>query len=226
MIMTSPARRHQQRVLAAKAAASAAPGTAVVGREYDLMLRKLSIDRRRLKELQSVARKIEVKAELLPDYAPYVDGVLQAGKGGQDDVLTTIMIWRVDVGDYPGALAIARYALDHRLTLPEHFERALPAAVAEEFADAGLRAAAAGEAFPLDYLQEVEARTRKYDMHDQIRAKLLKAIGLALESTDKAGALDTLRRAVALNDKIGVKKDITRLEKELGSGAPKGGPAN
>ncbi|KVP80402.1 terminase [Burkholderia ubonensis] len=220
MIMTSPARRHQMRVRAAHDAARAAPGQSLAGhRHYDLMLAKLGTDRRRLKEIQSVARKIEVKREVLPDYAAYIAGVLEGGKGAQDDVLTTVMIWRIDVGDYEGALEIALYALHFGMTLPEQYERSLPAAVAEEFAEAGLRAFAAGEAFAPAMLLEVEARTRKYDMHDQIRAKLHKALGYALEQSDKAGALEMLRRAVELNDRIGVKKDITRLEAELRSAA-------
>lgn len=218
--MTSPARRHQMRVRAAQTAASAAPGQSLAGhRHYDLMLAKLATDRRRLKEIQSVVRKIDVKRAVLPEYMPYIDGVLASGKGAQDDVLTTVMIWRIDVGDYAGALAIARYALQHGMTLPEQYERALPAAVAEEFAEAGIRAAAAGEPFPLAHLQEVADLTGKYDMHDPIRAKLHKALGYALESSDKAGALEMLRRAVDLHDRIGVKKDITRLEGELRSAA-------
>ncbi|RAR53885.1 small terminase subunit [Paraburkholderia unamae] len=192
-------------------------------RQYDLMLAKLATDRRRLKEIQSVARKIDVKRELLPDYDDYVVGVLEGGKGVQDDVMTSVMIWRVDVGDYVGALEIARYALQHRMTLPEQYERSLPAAIAEEFAEAGARARAAGEQFPLAMLQEVETLTRGYDMHDPIRAKLHKAIGYAMEASDKSGALEMLRRAVELNDRVGVKKDITRLEAELRSAAENGG---
>ncbi|WP_181565755.1 phage terminase small subunit [Paraburkholderia unamae] len=224
MTMSSPARRHQARVRAAQAAASATPGHSMVGlRQYDLMLAKLATDRRRLKEIQSVARKIDVKRELLPDYDDYVVGVLEGGKGVQDDVMTSVMIWRVDVGDYVGALEIARYALQHRMTLPEQYERSLPAAIAEEFAEAGARARAAGEQFPLAMLQEVETLTRGYDMHDPIRAKLHKAIGYAMEASDKSGALEMLRRAVELNDRVGVKKDITRLEAELRSAAENGG---
>ncbi len=223
MIMTSPARRHQMRVRAAHAAASVAPGRSMAGlRQYDLMLAKLRTDRRRLKEIQSVARKIDVKRTVLPDYADYVAGVLEGGKGVQDDVLTTVMIWRVDTGDYASALDIARYALQHRMTLPEQYERSLPAAIAEEFAEAALRARVAGEPFPLAMLQEVEALTRGYDMHDPIRAKLHKAMGYALEASDKTGALEMLRRAVELSDRIGVKKDITRLEAELRSAADTG----
>lgn len=122
--MASPARRHFQRVSASLAAASAAPGETLAGSAYELMLAKLATDRRRLKSIMSIERKIEVKrVELLPEYVDYVAGALAGGRGAQDDVLTTVMIWRVDAGDYAGALDIARYAIAHRMTLPDQYDR-------------------------------------------------------------------------------------------------------
>ncbi|WP_322029568.1 phage terminase small subunit [Paraburkholderia sp. J76] len=229
MTMSTPARRHQARVRAEQAAASAAPGRSLAGAShYELMLAKLAADRRRLKALQSVARKIEVKREVLPEYADYVSGALKGGRGAQDDVLTTVMIWRVDAGDYAGALDIARYALQHGLTLPAHYERAAPAAIAEEFADAALIAIADGGTFDVDQLNEVRELTESADMHDQIRSKLYKALGLAAmkligdDQLDEmhdwgraAQALQNLQTALQLNARAGVKQNIARLEKML-----------
>ncbi|WP_255213541.1 phage terminase small subunit, partial [Burkholderia pseudomallei] len=44
------------------------------------------------------------------------------------------MVWRIDAGDFDGALAIAAYALSNGLTLPDQFERSLASLVAEQFA--------------------------------------------------------------------------------------------
>ncbi|CAC9221882.1 Phage small terminase subunit [Pseudomonas aeruginosa] len=85
---------------------------------YELMLAKLQQDQLRLKQVQSQQNKAKVKAELLPDYAPYVEGVLAAGQGAQDDVLVTIMVWRFDAEDYAGGLDIAEYVLRHNLQTP------------------------------------------------------------------------------------------------------------
>jgi hypothetical protein len=227
--MSTPARRHQARVRAEKAAASAAPGRTLAGAShYELMLAKLAADRRRLKALQSVARKVEVKREVLPEYADYVSGALKGGRGAQDDVLTTVMIWRVDAADYAGALEIARYALQHGLTLPPHYERTAPAAIAEEFADAALIAFADGGTFDVQQLAEVLTLTEPADMHDQIRSKLHKALGLAfmnlidddslngLDYGYARAALQSLQKALQLNPRAGVKQNIARLEKQLG----------
>lgn len=229
--MTSPARRHQARIRAALAAASAAPGQSLAGAsQYELMLAKLATDKRRLKAIQSVARKIAVKREVLPEYDAYVSGALEGGRGAQDDVLMTVMIWRVDTGDYAGALDIARYAMRHRLTLPDQYERSTGAAIAEEFADAALSAIKNGDTFDVEQLGEIAWLTIDIDMHDQIRAKLYKAIGLcyaptaalegnSVKDTDRERAtlaLDALRQALQLDERTGVKTNIVRLEKALG----------
>lgn len=228
--MKTPAQRHFERV-AARTSAAADPATIPAGASrYELMLGKLATDRRRLKSVQSIERKVAIKAEVLPEYSDYVAGVLEGGRGAQDDVLTTVMVWRIDVGDFAGALAIATYCLQHRLTLPDQYERTLATVIAEEFAEAALIALKATHQFDVEQLHQVEALTGQHDMPDQVRAKLYKAIGYALEA-DPAKALPQLRRALELYDRIGVKKDIERLEKALAAagtnagGAPAGGDA-
>lgn len=219
--MTSPARRHYQRMTAARAAAASGPEQRMQGEAHELMLAALYEDRRRLKAVQSVERKAALKRELLPQYADYVAGVLAGGQGAQDEVLLRVLLWRIDVGDLAGALEIARYALRHGLTPPDQFERSLPAIVAEEFAEQTLRQIE-GEDQPdhpehlLTLLGEVEALTAEADMHDQIRAKLHKALGYAARAAGRAPeALAHLERALDLHDRVGVKKDIERLKRAV-----------
>lgn len=212
--MTSPARRHFQAVTAAIAAAAATPGQSMDGAgPYDLMLAKLHQDKIRLKLIQSVERKADVKREILPDYADYVAGVLAGGRGAQDDVLLAVMIWRLDAGDYLGCLDIAAYALAHAWTMPDQFSRTPATVVAEDVAEAALIILKSGP-FDAQLLQRVAAMTDHHDMPDQVRAKLYKAIGYALQANPDE-ALPYLERALQLHDKVGVKKDIERLQKQL-----------
>lgn len=115
--MTSPAQRHMMRVSAAMTAQrEAAPlRHATV---YEQMLVKLAADQRTLKAIYSKELKAAKKRELLPFWLPWVNGVLEQGKGAQDDILMTVMLWRLDTGDIAGALEIARYALKYGLTMP------------------------------------------------------------------------------------------------------------
>lgn len=217
--MTSPARAHFHRVSAALAAAAAAPGGSLAGASrYELMLAKLASDRARLHSVKSIERKAAIKREVLPEYADYVTGSLEGGRGAQDDVLTTIMLWRIDAGDYAGALPIAEYALTHRMTLPDSFDRSTATVVAEEFAEQAIIALKASKPFDVEQLKHVADLTESHDMPDQVRAKLYKAIGLAMQDQPEI-ALHYLNRALQLHDRVGVKLDIDRLQKQLGNSA-------
>lgn len=210
--MLSPARRHRMRQQAIEASQSAAnPLRHANG--YEQMLVKLNDDKRRLKKVRSNERKAEMKRQLLPDYLPWVAGVLEKGKGAQDAVLMTVMIWRLDAGDVPGALQIARYALAHGLVPPDGFKRdSLPYLLAEEVASAATRAWAAKEPVDIDPLLATLAMTESEDMPDQVRAKLHKITGYVLRDAGRASeAMAHLVRAQQLHDGCGVKKDIERL---------------
>ncbi|SPJ35261.1 phage terminase small subunit [Kushneria phyllosphaerae] len=212
--MTSPLRKHYERITAAQAAADA--GDQVMqGDAYHLMQAQLFEDYRRLKSVQSVERKIEIKRSILPNYAEYIDGVLEAGRGAEDEVLMRIMLWRIDVGDITGALPIARYAMQHQLDPGEQFQRSTPAILAEESADQALALGDDDDSL-LEALIEINDLIDGRDMHDQIRAKLHKAIGNGHRARgDMADALTHYQRAFELNDRVGVKKDIEKIEKTL-----------
>ena len=77
----SLARQHFQRMTAASAAAATAPGAPVRANAYELQLIALADAKRALKQVQSVERKVEVKRRVLPQFGPWVNGVLDAGRG-------------------------------------------------------------------------------------------------------------------------------------------------
>lgn len=219
--MGTPARRHFQRTSAVHSKAAETPASLRDANGYELMLLKLAEDKRRLKDVQSMERKAEVKRQILPEYEPWVEGVLIGNQGVQDDVLMSVMVWRIDAGDLAGALVIARYAIEHKLSLPDQYKRGTACLLAEEFADMALRDIASSTLTDVDLsdissiLSHVAVLTSAEDMPDEVRAKLHKAIGLTIAPTDKSAALENLQRAYTLHDKVGVKKDIEKLEREL-----------
>lgn len=217
--MTSPARKHYQQVTAAKAAGAATPGQQQAGEQYELHAAALWEARRTLKSIKSIQAKIEKKRELLPDFMPYVNGVLAEGTGAKDDVLMTLMVWCIDVGDFEKALEIGAYAVKHNLDTPDQYDRDTVSILAEEIAE-GVKAQLEKEGADADALANVMARTvaivSDADMHDQIKAKLHKSYGYALRAAEDAEeALHQLKQALALNEKIGVKQDIQQLERQL-----------
>lgn len=216
--MPSPAQRHFLRVSAGAASAAATAGGTLAGSSaYELMLAKLHADRARLKEVQSIERKIIVKRELLPEYEGWVTGALESGRGAQDDVLVTVFVWYIDTGDYSRALDIAAYAMQHGLTLPDQYDRDIATLLADEIGDAALAAQRAGDfaAVPVDVLARTLDMTAPRDMPDPARAKLHKAFGLASREQSPMTALVHLKRALELHEGSGVKRDIAALEAAL-----------
>jgi hypothetical protein len=232
----SLAQRHRLRVLAELEAAAASPLTSMAGATaYELQLAQLLQDRLRLKNIEGNERKAALKIQLLPTYEPYIEGVLAGGNGAQDEVMTTLMVWAIDAGAFPDALKIASYVLKHNLIMPDRFARSTGCLIAEEVAEAALKAQKAGGEFDLQTLLDTEELTRERDMPDEARAKLHLAIGRALavqvtDETPTAEQMETLRsargnltRAIALHTSCGGKKDLERVDRLLKKHA---GPAS
>lgn len=247
----SLARQHRERVLAALAAttgkSAGEPAHAAGGKQARLlavpkaatpadaeaarMKLRLTHDLRRLKSFKSLERRIDIKRELLPAYAAWIEGILAAEADGAVDrgeILPTIMIWRIDAGDFEGAMPLAHYVVRNDVPLPPRYDRTAPAFIVEQISEGALIAIEAGIGCDVSLLEELDELTADCDMHDQIRAKLMKAIGLeydrrAGEAGDgidqrpagelRDAGLDRLRRAHALHDRVGVKKRIEALER-------------
>lgn len=225
--MATLAQRTQLRKRAEAESARTAPPALMDGlTTYELMLAKLQQDQLRLKQVQSNQNKAKLKAELLPDYADYIAGVLAGGKGAQDDVFVTVMLWHFDAGEFAGGLAAAAYVLQHDLKMPERFNRTTGCVVAEEIAEAALRALKAGGDFDLEVTLQANELTASHDMPDAARAKLMLAIGrlYALKVKDDASGEDLgnlvnakeyLTKAISLYSACGAKKDLERVDRLL-----------
>ena len=198
----SPARQHRLRVQAEQAARQGGNVRHATG--YDLMLMQLAEDRR-LKGIQSTVKKAQIKVELLPRYSAWVEGVLAADGTRQDDVVMFVMLWRIDAGDYAGALDAGRHALRHGWVMP----------IGNRNVQTGLAALLAGESFDAGLLLQTLELTDGQDMPDQSRARLHKAIGAVLTETSPASALNHINHALQLDPRCGVKKEKQQLERRL-----------
>ena len=241
--MFSPAIRNRQRVLARLSGAAeeldrdVAPpepdaGTAE-GQEYSALRVLLHDNLRTLSDVQSIEARNPMKAEFAKAFAPWIEGVLAAGHdrpAAQDEILIQNMIWAIDTRDFDYALLLGDHALRHKLVMPERFNRTVACFLLEEMAELSL---AQADLITLEQLLRVDEMAIGYDMPDQARAKMFKAISRSYqrraEAFDpaadnapagaKAGyieaALNAASRAFALDSKVGVKKDIERLTREL-----------
>lgn len=216
----SLAQRHQFRVRAEMEAAATPAADSMAGATtYELQLMQLKQDQHRLKQMQSIDARNQLKPSLLPAYDAYIDGVLAAGKGAADEVLTTVMLWHFDIGSYSRGLAIAAYALLHNMSMPDRFSRTTATLVAEEIANAALDAYK--QELPFDYatLDAANKLTADKDMPDEVRAKLHFALGMSVDPGENSPLEELeqsavqLREAIRLDGRVGAKKDLERVER-------------
>lgn len=215
----TPARRHTAMMQAALQGAATPQHERQHATGYELQLMQLTEHRRRLKAIESIERKIEAKRGMLADFTPWVTGVLAADRPGQDDVLVTVMLWTLDTGELDKALPMAQHVIKHGLDTPDRYERKAATLIAEEVADTGNKLIDAGTPPAAELLLDYMALLDDCDMFDQVRAKLCKATARALlvraAEGDRQQALQLMKRAVELHDKVGLKKDIEVLERQL-----------
>lgn len=243
MRANSPFRRHQQTVnaLLAGAATVTLPGAAPEppskdtpeGQEYATLRVLLHDNLRQLSDVQSVEARNPLKAEFAKAFAPWIEGVLEAGKesaGAQDEILIQNMIWAIDYRDFEYALLLGAHALTHNLVLPERFNRTVACFLLEEIATISLDDQ---DAVTHEQLLQVAALTLERDMPDPAKAKLHKAVGRSFDRKAQAfdpaadsapaggksayleAAMSEMQIALKLDRNVGVKKDLERLGREL-----------
>lgn len=225
------ARKHFQQHQAKSAAETAAEfGTMLNTNAYEQQLLQLNSDKNRLKNIQSKQNKIELKRQLLPNYKPYVEGILEVKPGVQDAVITEILVWAIDIGDYKFALDIAEYVLEHGLKLPDRFERSEACFITEDIADEFLKTLKTDVAVDITVLERLEKlitdetlAQSKRDMPDEVKAKLYLALGKTemrfvtgeelVDLVHATRARDFLDQACKLDDKCGGRTDLNKMTK-------------
>lgn len=229
----TPAQRHRQQMLAQQRQKAASAHGAASGSQYEQLLARLAEHKRSLKTIASSEGKGQYKAQAVLDFDGWVDGVLKSGTGAADEIFTTMLAWQFDAGNYLRCLELAAYAIKHQLTMPDQFKRSVPVFLIDEYAKAALAGKLKAPWKADQLLEKVITLTDAQDAHDIPRSRLYKAYTFArigrLESSDidkdlapevAAAALAGLRRALELDDNVGVKKEISKLESYLKKTAP------
>lgn len=164
--------------------------------------------------IQSSSTRNERKAEFLPSYQGYIDGVLASGVGIQNDMLLKLMVWSLDTHAFDTATDIAEFALLSDMAMPEPFSRDVATFFAEQLATEIIKNDATIDS---DLLQKAVNITSDHDMPDEVRAKLYRALGEVVADDDVQQAISAYEMALKLDSNVGVKTDLARLKKSLES---------
>lgn len=222
-------RQHREKILAEKQARQnaasrnaasqneadqASKNAGANGSLYDTLFAQMAAQKTELSAIESLKTKAERKAEYLPDYEAYIQGILAADEPVQDDVVMTGFIWALDAQNYTLALDIAAWALKHDLDGPPEFSRPVAAILAETLAESALENKDVIELFA-DSLNDAAELVAEKDMADQARAKLLKALALTKRDSEPEEALSLMSDALSLDPKIGLKREIKSLKSDI-----------
>ncbi len=187
----------------------------VAGLEADLL---------RLKQVATREKKATIKrAELLPRYLPLVqelEGTIKpADLHSAGRIIFYCMVWSLDIHDWRQSIDLATLMGKHGISSYDDFSRTPANIVAgqmaswcnEQHSDFGGQTAEPALSWLLDFASHY-ART----LLEPIMADIAKAQGGEAElAGDLESAIDHYRRALSFNPNAGVKRLISRLEKQL-----------
>lgn len=217
--MMTPAKRYREQC-AATAAAQDVDLTTLT--PYQRLLKQLHADKAILKNIKSHQDKQQAKADLLPPYAEWLQGVLTSGTIAENDQITpTLLIWQLDCGLLDETMPLAQIAMNSKADSPDEFQRSLPEIIVEQYAE---NIGAGADIAPENINTLVGWATEKsengqhvHNLPDLIRAKMLKAAGEYFESAEPPNQELVLRlysQAVEYNGKIGLKKKLAWLQSQ------------
>ena len=230
IIDRTPAMIHREQVAATAIVTAPETATSAEDRIAAQIVLRLTHDLRDLKEIKGVDAKVAAKRRMLPEYQAWIDAIVTAdagaGTGLIGEVVPTCMVWLIDTGDFAAALDLVPFLLKHNVAMPARYKRDVATVVVDEITAAAQSVQALGEAFPANILARVADLVDGIDMHNEVRAKLLKAIGVeqlrAAEDMDAnesraplETALATLKEAHRLWNRVGVLDRVKRAEKLL-----------
>lgn len=220
----SPCQRYRNRVQAEQSLRAAEIGDTPPS--LHLQLRELEYDVKRLRSIETIADRIELKqVELLPKWLPVTQRYLSDGKVFSNLVFTYCVIWSFDVGDFAQALALADTAIEQKQPMPTNFKSSMPAFVADTVLAWAEQQAEQGHSIEPYFTQTFTKVRDNWRLHEEINAKWFKFAGLQLlrdhEGQPRASAVDDvdvlqhadqlLAHAHAFNPSCGVKTYRERI---------------
>lgn len=190
---------------------------------YEQQRLQLLQHRQQLSEVKSRQDKAQLKAEILPLYEDWLNGVLASRPHPHDVVFTTCMVWHIDAGNLDKGTELGLFALDHDMTMSDQYERNLATVLIDELTY-GLRHDARLSVGHVHTLSERLIAKTDHGQHalnvpDQVRGKFFKQCGLQLSDDHPEQALNCLRLAQQYHAEVHVANRIKALEKTLSEAA-------
>lgn len=183
------------------------------------LLTKMKHYQMQLKVVSSISDKVKFKANWLPEFQPWLDGVMQsATPDTADPIFSTMVLWKIDTGQLNDAVEMTLFAIAKQFETIAGFDRSLPNLLVEEIHDQLKKGQTLDLAKADTLAQLVEAKKadgfHRVDLLDEIRAKYLRQVGELHEGAgNKERAIELYQKALEYNPKVGAKQLLDKLLK-------------
>lgn len=207
--MLSPAAAHKKQV---SHGAASRPVQPEKGGDAATIL-AFEADLNRMSHIRSRQRRNQFKRDLIPTYQPWINEQMQSESvsAKRQRMFVWLLLWRVDAGDWMGALDMLPFAFAHGMQAPQDFSRTLAEAVTEQIIDGVVNQKQ--EAEQVGLLNDLQRMIAGKDITDEISAKLHKCLGVAYLVSEPQKALGLFEQAIKLNPRAGVRRLIDKLNK-------------
>ncbi|HAT1683833.1 TPA: terminase [Klebsiella oxytoca] len=148
-------------------------------------LAALDIDVRKLRSLERIADRIDMKRdELLPRWEPVAREYVESSKAYPNPILVYCIIWLIDVRRFDTALAWADLAIEQGQEMPPNIKSKMPAFIAASIYDWAELEAEAGRTVEPYFQQVFDKVARHWRVHERLAAKYYRFAALWLLRND------------------------------------------
>lgn len=192
---------------------------ALATRQAEVVANKFSDDLTKLAERKTVAEKVAFKKSLIPDYLPRVQKYVAEGLNYANTLLVYMALWLLDADDIEQGLPLAILAVEQGQDSPPKIQANLATTYARcVVAWAAEQINQGHSAGP--YINQVADLVTSGAWQIEQKIVLGEVYAYAGKSADLNGdkleAVEYFEKAMAANDKAGVKTRMKLLKKELG----------
>ena len=183
--------------------------------DYEFYKTQLEQHLKTLKDIKDHAEKAQFKRDKFSEYLPYLEQYVTDGKTHPNLVLSEMVVWLFDARELKPALKWAAIALEQNQAMDnKRFNKNLAEFVCDALYDEASQALEEKREF--EFFDFAVKGMDAWQVNTVVKGKTYAMAGkLAEAQGDKDDALAFYQQAMQANDKAGVKKRITELEKEL-----------
>ncbi|MBJ7536958.1 phage terminase small subunit [Marinomonas transparens] len=172
-----------------------------------------------MRDVEEIEDRKAYKAEAIKKLEAFVNGYVKSGAKYPNIVAVWVMVWLFDLDDIAKAVPLALHLASQKIhKMPTRFNSSIYQFIGDDvydWANARLKANKSAGPYLDDVMKAIESE--KWQLSDIVHGKMYAMHGKHLDAlAEDVPALEAYEKAMQLNPRAGVKKNIVRLKNKLG----------